>query len=49
VKKHLKDIFGVLDTSNRTELAALLRDLPPDGSIPLGVTRVGDIAVARRR
>jgi DNA-binding CsgD family transcriptional regulator len=49
VKKHLKDIFLVLDLGNRTELAALLKDLPPDGGVPLGVTRIGDVTVARRR
>lgn len=49
VKKHLKDVFAVLGTGNRTELAALLKDLPPDGGLPIGVTRIGDITVARRR
>jgi DNA-binding CsgD family transcriptional regulator len=48
VKKHLKEVFVVLETTNRTELAALLRDLPPEGPAPLGVTRVRDVAIARR-
>ncbi len=49
VKKHLKEVFAVFDTTNRTELAALFRDLPPDAdSVPLGVTRVRDVAIARR-
>lgn len=48
VKKHLKDVFVVLETTNRTELAALLRDLPPEELTPLGVTRVRDVAIARR-
>lgn len=49
VKKHLKEIFSVLGTSNRTELAALLKEMPPDDILPFGVTRFGDVAVARRR
>ncbi|MBA2542319.1 MAG: hypothetical protein H0V17_21940 [Deltaproteobacteria bacterium] len=49
VKKHLKDVFVSLDTGNRTELAVLLKDLPPQDSAPLGVTHKGDIAIARRR
>lgn len=49
VKKHLKDVFACLETGNRTELAVLLKDLPPQASAPLGVTRIGDIAIARRR
>lgn len=49
VKKHLKEVFVVLGTSNRTELAALLKDLPPDGGVPLGITRIRDVTVARRR
>jgi DNA-binding CsgD family transcriptional regulator len=49
VKKHLKEIFAILDTSNRTELAALLKELPPDGGLPFGVTRVGEVTVTRRR
>jgi DNA-binding CsgD family transcriptional regulator len=48
VKKHLKEVFAVLETTNRTELAAMLRDLPVEGSAPIGVSRVGDIAIARR-
>ena len=49
VKKHLKDVFVVLDTTNRTELAALLKDLPPEATLPFGVSRVGAVTVARRR
>ena len=49
VKKHLKEVFCVLDTTNRTELAALFRDLPHDaGSVPFGVTRIRDVTIARR-
>lgn len=48
VKKHLKEVFAILETTNRTELAALLRDLPVETSAPIGVTRVGDIVIARR-
>lgn len=46
VKKHLKDIFDLLQIANRTELAAKLQT-GPRHDVPVGVTRRGDIAITR--
>ena len=46
VKKHLKDIFDLLEIANRTELAAQL-STGPHHHVPVGVTRRGDIWVTR--
>ena len=46
VKKHLKDIFDLLEIANRTELAARL-STGPQHNIPVGVTRRGDIWITR--
>ncbi len=48
VKKHLKEIFLVFEAGNRTELAALLHDLPSQDPPPIGVSRVRDVVIARR-
>ncbi len=46
VKKHLKDIFDLLQIANRTELAARLLT-GPKHHVPVGVTRLGDVSVTR--
>jgi DNA-binding CsgD family transcriptional regulator len=46
VKKHLKDIFDLLEVANRTELAARL-PTGPLHHVPIGVTRRGDIWITR--
>jgi DNA-binding CsgD family transcriptional regulator len=48
VKKHLKDIFDLLEVANRTELAAKLPGGPPV-NVPVGVTRRGDVWITRAR
>ncbi|MDX2087577.1 MAG: helix-turn-helix transcriptional regulator [Kofleriaceae bacterium] len=48
VKKHLKDIFDRLGTTNRTELAGALARRPPrDTAPPIGVTRAGRVRITR--
>jgi two-component system nitrate/nitrite response regulator NarL len=49
VKKHLKDIFTLLDLCSRIELALLAKDLEPGGAVPFGISHVRDVAIARRR
>jgi DNA-binding CsgD family transcriptional regulator len=46
VKKHLKDIFDLLEISNRTELAAHILTGPMH-HVPAGVTRRGDVWITR--
>jgi DNA-binding CsgD family transcriptional regulator len=46
VKKHLKDIFDLLEIANRTELAARL-STGPQHHVPVGVTRRGNIWITR--
>ena len=46
VKKHLKDIFELLEIANRTELAARI-PIGPQHHVPTGVTRRGDIWITR--
>jgi DNA-binding CsgD family transcriptional regulator len=46
VKKHLKDIFDLLEIANRTELAARL-STGPQHHVPVGVTRRGELWVTR--
>ena len=46
VKKHLKDIFDLLEIANRTELAARLSTAPQHHAPP-GVSRRGDVWVTR--
>ena len=46
VKKHLKDVFEIVDVGNRTELAARLA-LAGDYSAPVGVSRRGELAITR--
>lgn len=46
VKKHLKDIFDLLEIANRTELAARL-STGPQHNVPVGVTRRADIWITR--
>ena len=46
VKKHLKDIFDLVEIANRTELAARLSMAPPH-NVPPGVSRRGDLWVTR--
>ena len=48
VKKHLKDIFELLEIANRTELAAQL-SLGPVHDVPAGVTRRGKLWITRAR
>lgn len=45
VKTRLKEVFARLDVSNRTELAAFLRDAPAPVDAPPGVSRIGAVAV----
>jgi DNA-binding CsgD family transcriptional regulator len=46
IKKHLKDIFDLLEIANRTELAARL-STGPQHHVPIGVTRRGDLWITR--
>jgi DNA-binding CsgD family transcriptional regulator len=46
VKKHLKDIFDMLEIANRTELAARL-STGPEHHVAIGVTRRGDVWITR--
>lgn len=46
VKKHLKDIFDLLEIGNRTELAAHLLT-GPNHHVPVGVSRRGDVWITR--
>lgn len=46
VKKHLKDIFDLLEIANRTELAARLSK-SPQHNVPVGVTKRGDVSITR--
>ncbi|HEY5922829.1 MAG TPA: helix-turn-helix transcriptional regulator, partial [Kofleriaceae bacterium] len=46
IKKHLKDIFDLLEIANRTELAARL-STAPQHHVPAGITRRGDIWITR--
>jgi DNA-binding CsgD family transcriptional regulator len=47
VKKHLKDIFATLGATNRTECANRMRHDAPRNRAPIGVTRIGDVAITR--
>lgn len=47
VKKHLKDIYTTLGVTNRTECAIRMRHDAPRNAIPVGVTRMGSVAVTR--
>jgi len=46
VKKHLKDIFDLLEVANRTELAARL-SMGPQHNVPVGVSKRGDVSITR--
>jgi DNA-binding CsgD family transcriptional regulator len=46
VKKHLKDIFDMLEVTNRTELATKLPNAPQH-DVPVGVTRRGELWITR--
>ena len=47
VKSRLKQVFAQLCVDNRTELATVLRRLAPLQEVPLGITRLGDVTIAR--
>jgi DNA-binding CsgD family transcriptional regulator len=48
VKKHLHEVFDRLSVSNREQLARALQITQATSDVPLGVTRSGDVVVARR-
>lgn len=48
VKKHLHEVFDRLSVSNRVQLSRALQITQATSDVPLGVTRSGDVVVARR-
>jgi DNA-binding CsgD family transcriptional regulator len=48
VKKHLHEVFDRLAVSNRVQLARALQITQATSDVPLGITRSGDLVVARR-
>ncbi len=46
IKKHLQEVFAVLEVANRTELAARLRT-SNENEVPVGVTQRGDVWITR--
>jgi DNA-binding CsgD family transcriptional regulator len=48
VKKHLHEVFDRLSVSNRVQLARALQITQATSDVPLGLTRSGEVVVARR-
>lgn len=48
VKKHLHEVFDRLAVSNRVQLSRALQITQATSDVPLGITRSGDVVVARR-
>jgi DNA-binding CsgD family transcriptional regulator len=48
VKKHLHEVFDRLAVSNRVQLARALQLTQATSDVPVGITRTGDLVVARR-